>query len=477
MKLNLLHRVLFILITFGIFSCENTIPTPDSGNNSNNNNAASPYKDVNNWIYDEMKEWYLWSDNMPEKSKTNMTLAPGKDGVYDTQKYYFYSILNDYPNVDRFSWIRENIVDLTNSLTGKSTAFGFTRTAVFLDNSQTNIGFFISYVIKDSPAEKAGLKRGDVILTINGQTINKDNYVTILSNIESATFGLGEQKNGAFVLSGKSLQATKAEIQNDPVHYWTVIEKGNKKIGYLVYSQFIATYDSKLKQVFGEFKSKGINELILDFRMNGGGSVSSADLISSLVVKNPNTNNVIHRDQWNTTITQKYPSVANPTKFSAQANNLGNLDRVFVLTSNNTASASELVINSLRPYMNVVLIGEHTYGKNVASITIKDEENPIRWKWGMQPIVLKTVNAKGESEYGTESGFSPDYIVKDNIYPYLPWGDENETLLKKALEVITGTLATSKGGSNLRSNLNTLDLHVSDLSTMNDKNMYVRMPK
>jgi carboxyl-terminal processing protease len=266
------------------------------------------------------------------------------------------------------------------------------------------------------------------------------------------------------------------------VHFWKVIEKGNKKIGYLVYTQFLANYDTKLKSVFGEFKTAGVNELVLDLRTNGGGSVATADILSSLIVKNLNTNNITHSDQWNANIAKKYPSVATPTKFSNQPNNLGTLNRLFVLTSTGTASASELIINSLRPYMDVIIVGEHTYGKNVASITIKDENNPIRWKWGMQPIVLKTVNSKGESAYGTKDGFSPDYLVKDNVYPYKPWGDESEPLFKKALEVITGVAIPVDASVSARRSvreLNTqiLDLHVSENPAANSKDMFVKLPK
>ncbi|MDZ7936396.1 MAG: S41 family peptidase [Emticicia sp.] len=244
---------------------------------------------------------------------------------------------------------------------------------------------------------------------------------------------------------------------------------------------FWRTYDEQLKQVFGQFKAAGVNEMVLDLRTNGGGRISSADLISSLVVKNLNTNNVIHQDEWNATIKAKFPSVATPTKFTSQANNL-NLNRLFVLTSNGTASASELVINSLRPYMDVIIVGQNTAGKNVGSITIKDEATPIRWKWGMQPIVLRTVNSKGESAYGTKTGFTPDHIVSDNIYPFKPWGDESETLLKKTLEVITGIVVPAEASASANRSYRTinksaiLEEHISDNPADNRKDMFTTLP-
>jgi C-terminal processing protease CtpA/Prc len=349
--------------------------------------------------------------------------------------------------------------------------------------------FFVSYVIANSPADKAGMKRGDIILTINGTQINGDNYATLISNNETVTFGLGELKNNTFVLSGKTIQATKAVVKKDPVQFWKVIEKGDRKIGYLVYTQFITgtqeepnLFNNKLKTVFGEFKTKGVNELVIDLRVNGGGYISSADLLASLIVKNLNTNNVIHQDEWNVNIKAKYPSVATPTKFSNEANNLGTLNRLIVLTSNGTASASELLINSLRPYMDVIIVGQNTYGKNVGSITIKDDNTPARWAWGMQPIVLKTINSKGESNYGTKAGFSPNVAVSDNIYPYKDWGDESETLLKKAIEVIMGTAIPVEPSAAAKRSFRQLDtqvleLHVSDNPEENRKDMFVKMPK
>lgn len=123
----------------------------------------------------------------------------------------------------------------------------------------------------------------------------------------------------------------------------------------------------------------------------------------------------------------------------SEPNNMGNLERVFVLTSSSTASASELVINNLKPFMEVILIGGNTYGKDVGSITIDDSANKFRWKWGLQPIVLRTVNALGEANYGTKAGFTPNHAISDNVLPFKPFGDPSETLLKVVLEKITGT--------------------------------------
>lgn len=456
--------ILGLVLTGSILSCKvkTDDPTPTTPTDEKSNQA------INEWVYDNMKYWYLWTDKMPAKKASS-----------DSPEDYFYTLLNDYPNVDRFSWIQEDVEALTNSLNGINKVFGMKYTIYYLDNAQNDVGFFITYVIKNSPAEKAGLKRGDIILTVNGTQLNKTNYSSLLS-AENATFGLGKVTNNVFSLNGTTVQVTKAEIQDNPVHFWKVIEKGNKKIGYLVYSQFISSFDANLRQVFGEFKSKGVNELVLDLRLNPGGFISSADVLSSLIVKNLNTDNVIHSDQWNANITKDKPSYTTPTKFRNEPNNLGTLNRLYVLTSNGTASASELVINGLRPYMDVILIGAHTYGKNVGSVTLSDSQK--RWKWAMQPIVLKTVNSKGESNYGTKEGFTPDYAVTDNVVPFKAWGDESETLLKKALELITGQVMKADTSPNARVSVSEmkgepLKLNESENPYQNRKEMYVTFPK
>jgi carboxyl-terminal processing protease len=121
--------------------------------------------------------------------------------------------------------------------------------------------------------------------------------------------------------------------------------------------------------------------------------------------------------------------------FQSEPNNIGsNLNRVFVLTSNGTASASELVINGLKPYMNVITIGENTAGKNLFGSLISDDKE--RWKWGVYAMLGQTANANDESDYGTVDGMTPDYVVEDSRVPYSAFGDETETLFSKALEVM-----------------------------------------
>jgi hypothetical protein len=149
-------------------------------------------------------------------------------------------------------------------------------------------------------------------------------------------------------------------------------------------------------------------------------------------------NKVMNKKVFNATyteyLTKQNGTSAFVTNFQNEANNIGDLNRVFVLTSNGTASASELIINNLKPFMEVILVGDHTYGKNVGSFTITDDKN--RWNYGLQPITFKIANSLDQSDYGTVNGFLPNIQVSDNVLPFKLLGDPAETLLSTALNVI-----------------------------------------
>jgi C-terminal processing protease CtpA/Prc len=424
---NRMKKLLFILaLSTLIFACKKETEAPKETSTT----IANPNTAANKWIHEVMAYYYLWSDKMPSLAKTD-TIAKPTD--------YFYTLLNDYPKTDRFSWIDESVTNLQNQLNGIVTVLGVKNNLFYTDDSRTSLAFVIAYVLKGSPAEKAGLKRGDIILKVDDQTITNSNYTTILSN-QTLKLGLANFTNNAIVSNGRSVTVTKVELQTNPILADTIISWSGKKVGYLAYSQFLTSFDDSLRAIFGRFKSAGVNELVLDFRYNGGGYVVSSDLITNLTVKDAaaRVGKLMNKKRYNATYTayleKNSTSSAFETLFKSEANNLGTLSRVFVLTAGNTASASELVINNLLPFMDVILIGENTYGKNVGSFTITDTKK--RWDYGIQPITFLTENAIGKSDYGTVSGFTPNHILADNVLPYKTLGNPGETYLNKALTLM-----------------------------------------
>jgi C-terminal processing protease CtpA/Prc len=190
--------------------------------------------------------------------------------------------------------------------------------------------------------------------------------------------------------------------------------------------------------IFADFKAKGIQHLVIDFRYNGGGFVSSAVNLASLIAPDVKSTDIFSKTKYNSFLLQ-FDNLKNvQTAFRAKAENLGKVlkgNKVYVLTSTRTASASELIINGLKPYMDVFIIGDKTTGKNVGSVPFEDDKNPTN-KYGMLPIVSRSFNSLDQSEY--TNGFLPNIEAKESSERLKPLGDINELLLRKAIEQITG---------------------------------------
>ena len=427
-------KLLIGILIIGAMACNKTVTTIPASvvTPVTDNKTVTKYTnaEINAWIHEEMTYNYLWPDKMPALAKTNTSSNPMD---------YFYTILNDYPTTDRFSWIDSSSTNLINQLNGINTVLGIRVSPFYTDDTRANVALVIAYVLKGSPAEKNGLKRGDIILSVDDKAVTSSNYGSVLQN-QTLKLGLGAYDNKVFSSTGKTVTVTKVELQTNPILQDTVINWAGKKVGYFAYLQFLSSFDDSLRAVFGRFKDKGVNELVIDLRYNGGGYVSSSDLLTNLMVKDlaSRVDKVMNKRQYNDAYTKEvikqYGASALVTNFKMESNNIGSLNRVFFLTSTGTASASELIINNLKPFMNVILIGEHTYGKNVGSFTITD--NAKRWNYGLQPITFKILNALDQSDYGSVNGFLPDYALADDVLPYKLLGDPNETYLNKALNII-----------------------------------------
>ncbi|CCH56088.1 peptidase S41 [Fibrisoma limi BUZ 3] len=404
--------------------------------------TAAENKVVNDWILENMQDLYYWNDKIP--ANPDETLSPDK--FFDSILYTYDEVAR--PDGDRFSWIEESADDLTASLSGETKTTGMEFTLYLRAQNSSDVIAQVVYVLPGSPAATAGMKRGDIISKVNGQTLNTTNYVSLLfGNLTTYTFGLATVSNQALVDSDQTRIVTATTFQEDPVFLDSVYTVGGKTVGYLVYNQFNPApngsngteYDQKIDAIFSEFKAKGVNELVLDLRYNPGGYTSSSVNLASLIGRGIDANKVYFREEWNKTLTpylqKEYGDSFFVQNFVNKSQNIGaNLQRVFVLTTDYTASASELIINGLRPFMTVTTIGTATYGKNVGSITVTDESGKI--KWGMQPIVFKSFNSLGQSDYA--SGFQPNVEVEEPI-SLLPLGDTREALLNEALFQITGS--------------------------------------
>jgi len=440
------YFILLAFIVLLLFSCKKDVLIPDPEPDPKPNKPSNEY--VNSWIYDEMSFWYLWNRNIPTSRRLDFKSHP---------EDFFESVLYKRGAIDgdRFSWIQEDFVELLDLLSGVTPYdIGFEYIGYLIDDKTREIVGQIAYVKPGTDAEVMGLKRGDLFTKVNGTKLNTTNWRDLLSGSEiSATITFVDANTGA--TTDKTVKKI-ANYAEDPVYFDSVFNENGHKIGYLVYNFFASgpnygnfSYDKELNDVFGRFKSEGITELVLDLRYNSGGSMISATLLGSMIVPNLDPNNIFTKLEYNSLIqaalVKEYGGDIVINKLSDKLttgeaiNNIGNtIQSLYILTSNWTASASELVINGLKPYMlgkKIFLIGRNTVGKNVGSISLYEEDDPKN-KWGMQPIVCRYFNKDGNADF--LNGFAPDIEELDNyLDDKLSLGDPNERMLKIAIEHIT----------------------------------------
>jgi carboxyl-terminal processing protease len=413
--------------------------------------AAPKNLQVQDFIWKGLNQYYLWQGDVPNLSddrfNNNQEALNSFLRGYPDPETLFNSLRVD-PSIDRFSWIVDDYTVLEQELQGTSKNNGIDFKLSPKSKGSNDLIGFVRYILPNSDAASKGVKRGDLFYGINGTQITYDNYKTLLAP-DSYTLNLTDYDGTTFVPNGKSVTLTKSVLDENPIFINKVIEKNGRKIGYLMYNGFYGNYDDQLNAAFGELKGKGITDLVLDLRYNGGGSVQTATRLASMIT-GQFTDKVFSKQKWNAKMNESL-EINNAEflinnfvdKFNGVALNSLNLTKVYILTSKSTASASELVINGLKPYIDVIQIGDVTIGKNVGSVTLYDSPtflkrnvNPSH-KYAMQPIVLKIVNSVGFGEY--TNGLTPTYSVIETINSLGVLGDENEPLLGTAISKITGT--------------------------------------
>lgn len=383
---------------------------------------------INNFIKDNMEYYYFWNDEMPDIDQEK------EEDSWD----YFDKLLKQ-PD-DRWSFITDDYPALIKYFSGVEKSTGYSLQLMYLNQSSNQVIAVIEYVYPGTPAEEAGLKRGDIIVKIDGQLITDENYSDLLSRT-MLEITLGEiNLNGSTSDLTPTIPVEAIELSLNPIVKTNIIDTLGHKIGYLAYASFIFDYNEELETVIQEFKQAGITDMILDLRYNGGGSVASAELLGNMLVPPGNVGNTFIKSVYNTNITNDIKREPDYTpdfflrKFAENENNL-NINRLYVFTTSSTASASEMIIYGLDPYMDVVQIGTQTHGKYYASITISEEE---KHDWAMQPIIMRSINALDNINY--TQGLVPDFELMDDFYNYPEneLGHHRERFMSEAISQITG---------------------------------------
>lgn len=408
---------IYILLLIGVLSTNSCTSDEDiSSEVPDVIYSENVYLDFNKWIYAQMNHDYLWRNDLPDSLSCDYELAPVP---------FFQSLLS---SIDRFSYCETNT---SYTPTTEKANLGYEYQQYELGDG--SLFEQVLYVVNPYLIKK-GLKRGDILIP------QSSNSYIVRGKVEQNR-----------ILPVDTLEAVSPLGETQTVYIDSIFTEGSKKIGYMCYLQFDDVKD--LVPPLKKFYDAKIDDLVLDLRYNPGGYVSTCKYLSNSLVNEKGYNEVFQQCTYNDVLTKEMEretgSGITINRFTTPDNGkdvLGspmyglNLKRIYVLTSKNSASASEAAIISMRPFMDVILIGEQTYGKGVGSWTIRDN----KYKYQLQPITMRYHNALMETT--PDDGIAVDYYVPDGYSTSKKeLGDKSEPILAKAFELIIGASNTNDG--------------------------------
>ncbi len=373
------------------------------------------YAEENKAFYGLMEEWYYWYEDMPAVKPEDYP-----------SPYELLEALR-YKPLDRWSYISSREEFVAYYQESKFIGYGFGSGWGIIPESHPAYDpgsgqewkLWVSFIFNTVEMYDKGVRRGWIIDEINGVKVNeRTNINQVLGPNEtgvSNTF-LFIDPDGTEV----KMTLSKQEVFMNTVLHREIIETGSKKAGYLVFKNFTRPSFTELAMAIDYFNSEGIDELILDLRYNGGGQTDVANYLASVIGGPALADQPFAKYIYN----NKKEADQNFTdNFSSEDRNLA-LDRLITITTKATASASEMVINGLIPFMPVYIIGDDTYGKPMGMNVWFYEA-----KYAFVPVTFKTVNADGEGDYF--DGLPAQSYVEDDLS--FSFGDPEEPLLKEAL--------------------------------------------
>ncbi len=415
--------------------------------NSGGNGPDTSADQIKDSVLQITRDFYLWNTQIPSDFDARSYEGPveimtalrqysKEDGFADPVDHYSFAMTKE-------EW--------DNTSSGISSDFGLN---VFF---RTDGDLRVRSVEKASPAGLAGVRRGWKITKINNNSsITIANTDFIRDNLYNAANGTitFEKPDGSTV----ELTLTATQYQEHSIYLDTLYTEGSKKVGYIVFNSFLGDTteaNNEFERIFNNFAAESINTLVIDLRYNGGGYVSLQEKLADYIVKPIANGSIMMKQKFN----QNY-TMLNETSLFRKEGTM-NIDNLVFIVSDNTASASELLINNLRPYMNVKLVGEATYGKPVGFFPLGVGNYYIF------PVSFRTVNSLDEGDFF--DGIQVDQEVEDGIDK--DWGDKSEARLASVLKYVnTGAFRMAPdGGNGLNSMLDDSRLRAVNAKLSNQK--------
>ena len=444
-----------------VYETKKETPNTDNSKNQTTPTISNEIKLADQFAIDALDVYYLWIDDDDIKTAIDTRLAP------DTCTNPIATIKEVRASEDRWTSLYDDASTLTSSLNGTKTTMGQYLQAGAISNQDGTYFLVVNYVYPGSPAEKAGVKRGDIYLTYNGADITDSNLEEAYYGNTAATYGLAhiEVATDGFYIKDDSttVSLTPTELYEDPVICTKTFDVDGKKVGYLAYTGFDMKSCSKLIEVCKAFKAEGVSELVLDLRYNGGGYVFTEELLASMLAPQSNVaaGDVYEKEIYNDLLTKHWGDTSTSyftttfshkddddvtTNYSTQDANIG-LQKIYALVSDNTASAAESILVGLMPYMDIQIFGSQTHGKFCTGMILAPDDvyksTPEAIDDWCIYVMIGSYSDRDGNNPCRPDGLTPDVTVSDNPFDGYQLGDENETMLKKALKAAGKSYTTS----------------------------------
>jgi len=481
-------RKTFFILCFFLSLC--TVSCQKSNSDSKqdestkyNEEKLKEYAAANLFLVNIFGAYYYWIDTMWSR------LEQWKATEYPIDAYSSFKHSDD-----RWGFVSADGDEIQESFQGISTSYGYNCAYAITSLTKDTIAFVVTYVSADTPAAKAGMKRGDVLTKFNGKSVcyNVGDDIDDVNNQIRAIVNEVNSKTSTFTYAstGRTITMTPAVVYENPVLVSKIFDFNSKKVAYLHYTQFDLKAIEDLIREFSRYKSNGVSELILDLRYNGGGYVMTELLLGSMIAPQANVSkgDVFSKDQYNDLLTEYYSgkdtseklsfehtitySDGTTKEFNVKESNPDLKKLYVIMTKNNSASASELLANSLMPYMDVEIFGDGSYGKTASCVLLMGKDWYVDYKeqltaqqykdgieyasnWCGYVTVAFNVNSLGEAKC-CPNGFSidSDKKVYDNPIDGHQLGDPEETMLAKVLQ--SAGYSTATKASSPVSNVNSI---------------------